>query len=78
VFSSGKLYIKVKKVDIDFKACQGLNGNNNDLYAYYKRLVDENLVTDQTVAVKRRLVGDNGCPGAIRGFLKSQLADLGL
>jgi len=29
------------KVEVDFNACQGKNGRNNDLYAYHWRLYEE-------------------------------------
>merc|ERR1712226_1316797 len=69
-YENGELNIYVSNVDIEFNACQGLNeDDDNDLFAYYERLVDEGLVEDQTAQVLEHIVGDDQCPDAIKDFL---------
>ena len=71
--------VKVSDVNIDFNACQGLNGNNNDLSAYVARLETEGKVTlAQKNELKKHLVEKGNCPqniernlaskGVVRGF----------
>ena len=35
------LEISSKSVNVEFNACKGADGSNNDLAAYHKRLADE-------------------------------------
>merc|ERR1712226_666541 len=79
-YKNNKIRVRVVEdsVDIEFNACQGANGNNNDLYAYYQRLVDEGLVEDQTAEVEQHIVGNDQCPDAIEGFLTERLGELGI
>merc|ERR1712045_187647 len=61
--------------DIDFNACQGANNNNNDLEAYYKRLVNQGKATQANLEkLQKILVGANRgkCDAAIEAFLKTQ------
>ena len=65
-------------VNIAFNACDGgkdQNGNNrndNDLYAYYQRLLDEGKVTAQELAsLNEHLVGKGvGCEDSILDLLE--------
>jgi len=41
VFDGSSIEAKMTKVEVDFNACQGKNGRNNDLYAYHWRLYEE-------------------------------------
>jgi hypothetical protein len=61
----------VIKAKIQFNACQGLNGNNNNLQAYYERLVSEGEIDPNRNAEKIEdyLVGDNNCSPAVADFL---------
>jgi len=59
-------------VAIEFNACQGANDNNNDLEAYYERLVDEGRAeASELVALQEKLVGD--CGPAIEDFVAGKL-----
>jgi len=61
---------KVKKVK--FNACQGANNKNNDLEAYYKRLVNEGRQTSANLSkLQKTLVGATAgkCNAAIVSFM---------
>jgi len=59
-------------VDIAFNACQGANDNNNDLEAYYERLVDEGRAdATELGTLQDKLVGD--CDTAIEEFVADKL-----
>lgn len=59
-------------VDIAFNACQGANDNNNDLEAYYERLVDEGRADPfELELLQEKLVGD--CGPAIEDFVADKL-----
>merc|ERR1712071_97211 len=59
-------------VAIEFNASQGANDNNNDLEAYYERLVDEGRAeASELVALQEKLVGD--CGPAIEDFVAGKL-----
>jgi len=52
------LTVRALDVNVDFNACIGSN-KNNDLEAYYERLVNEGRATkDEFEALQERLVGD--------------------
>ncbi|KAL7528787.1 hypothetical protein ACHAXR_004262 [Thalassiosira sp. AJA248-18] len=52
----------LEKVEVDFNACRGRNGRNNDLWAYAARLYDEERMTrHQFSAVGRVLTNDHDC-----------------
>lgn len=68
-----QLSVNTINVNVDFNACQGANNNNNDLEAYYQRLVDEERATeDELEKLRERLVGD--CNGPI-GDLVADLSN---
>ena len=53
---------KLTRIDIDFNACRGRNGRNNDLWAYAARLYDEGRMTaKQFGMVGRKLTNDHDC-----------------
>ena len=59
--------------EVEFNSCQGANNNNNDLEAYYQRLVNEGRATNEEFEVlKQTIVGDNQCDNAIEGFMTDQ------
>mmetsp|Transcript_19679 Transcript_19679/g.18899 ORF Transcript_19679/g.18899 Transcript_19679/m.18899 type:complete len:106 (+) Transcript_19679:894-1211(+) len=65
--------------DIDFQACEGANGTNNDLEAYYERLVNEEKAKeDNLTKLRKTLVGKGGnkCNTAIESFLATKGIDL--
>mmetsp|Transcript_26481 Transcript_26481/g.30284 ORF Transcript_26481/g.30284 Transcript_26481/m.30284 type:complete len:232 (+) Transcript_26481:718-1413(+) len=60
----------VTSVNVEFNACQGINGNNNNLLAHYQKLVDDGEVTPTgTTPIENILVGENNCAPAIDSFL---------
>mmetsp|Transcript_37034 Transcript_37034/g.54399 ORF Transcript_37034/g.54399 Transcript_37034/m.54399 type:complete len:90 (-) Transcript_37034:290-559(-) len=58
--STAKFSMELKAIsDISFNACQGSNNRNNDLDAYYERLVNEGKAKeDNLVRLRQILVGD--------------------
>lgn len=61
--------------DINFNACQGANNKNNDLEAYYQKLVDQGRADqDDFDELKQTLVGkENGkCNTAIENFMETK------
>ncbi len=61
--------------DIDFNACQGANNRNNDLEAYYQKLVNQGKATQANLEkLQNILVGAGGrkCDTAIESFLGTQ------
>jgi len=68
---TGELDVNILSVDIDFNACQGANNNNNDLSAYYQRLVNEGRASlEEKEIIDTMLVDD--CTGPIEDFVESQ------
>eukprot|EP00573_Skeletonema_grethae_P005126 CAMPEP_0201696956 /NCGR_PEP_ID=MMETSP0578-20130828/8801_1 /ASSEMBLY_ACC=CAM_ASM_000663 /TAXON_ID=267565 /ORGANISM="Skeletonema grethea, Strain CCMP 1804" /LENGTH=943 /DNA_ID=CAMNT_0048182993 /DNA_START=81 /DNA_END=2912 /DNA_ORIENTATION=- len=62
VFDGSSIKARMDKVEIDFNACQGKNGRNNDLYAYHWRLYEEGKVDRfQFGKVGRTLTDDSRC-----------------
>ena len=70
---SKKLTGKLEEVgDIDFNACQGANNRNNDLEAYYKKLVNQGKATQANLAKLQEILvgaGRGKCDAAIEAFL---------
>ena len=61
--------------DLNFNACQGANGRNNDLEAYYRRLVNEGKQTQENLdALHEILVGTarGQCNQAITNFMSTK------
>merc|ERR1712194_475465 len=54
-------------------ACEGANGNNNDLAAHYERLVDEEKISEEKqTSFEKIVVGKTYCPEAIESFLNEK------
>jgi len=59
--------------DIAFNACQGANNKNNDLRAYYQRLVNEGRAKQAKLdKLDEILVGTGNCADAITSFLAGE------
>jgi len=68
--STGGLVGDIVNLKIDFAACQGADGKNNDLEAYYQRLVNEGKASDtEKEEFDKHIVGDTYCREAIDNFL---------
>ena len=66
----GFLRVSVADVRVSFKSCQGANGRNNDLKAYFERLVNEGDATRADFStLQETLVGPRNCPTATADFL---------
>merc|ERR1712226_22415 len=64
---------EITRADVQFQACQGANNNNNDLEAYYQRLVNEGKVTtEQQNLFKKYIVGNNNCNSAIESLIQKK------
>eukprot|EP00640_Fibrocapsa_japonica_P000104 CAMPEP_0113939400 /NCGR_PEP_ID=MMETSP1339-20121228/5721_1 /TAXON_ID=94617 /ORGANISM="Fibrocapsa japonica" /LENGTH=543 /DNA_ID=CAMNT_0000942899 /DNA_START=75 /DNA_END=1706 /DNA_ORIENTATION=+ /assembly_acc=CAM_ASM_000762 len=69
--STGELGVNILSVEIDFNACQGENNQNNDLSAYYQRLVNEGRASqEEKEIIDSMLVHD--CKDPIADFIESQ------
>jgi len=67
------LEVETNNLDIDFNACQGANNNNNDLGAYYERLVNEERISEENLAkFEEHVVGEYWCREAIDKFLDEE------
>lgn len=74
-FDGTSIEAKMTKVEVDFNACQGKGGRNNDLYAYHWRLYEEGKVDrHQFGKVGRVLTDDHRCEYA----REAELAKKGL
>jgi len=63
----------ITDLKIAFNACQGANGKNNDLAAYYERLVEEDKISSTKKDIfEKTVVGKTYCPEAIDSFLNEQ------
>lgn len=71
--SDNVLTATITSLEIEFNACQGANNNNNDLAAYYERLVDEGKIpSDKKEIFEKTVVGETYCREAIDSFLDDQ------
>lgn len=60
----------IRDLEIEFNACQGANNNNNDLGAYYERLVNEDKIPEEKRdAFEEIIVGETYCREAIDSML---------
>lgn len=63
-------HASIENLQIEFNSCQGANGNNNDLGAYYERLVNEGKITERKRdEFKETVVGETYCREAIDKIL---------
>ena len=64
--TTGKFNGVLEKVEVEFNACRGRGGRNNDLWAYAARLYDDGRMTrHQFGAVGRVLTNDHDCYHAV-------------
>jgi hypothetical protein len=57
--TTGKFTGVLEKVEVDFNACQGRGGRNNDLWAYAARLYDEGRLSRHRFGVVGRVLTDD-------------------
>lgn len=70
---AGNLSVESGNLNIEFNSCQGANGNNNDLAAYFERLVDEGKQSANNLeALEETIVGVDNCDDAIDDFLEGR------
>jgi len=70
VGDSIKLTVTISDLSTVFNACEGANGNNDDLAAYYERLIDEDNISEEKHAnFEKTVVRKTYCPEAIASFL---------
>mmetsp|Transcript_25480 Transcript_25480/g.37382 ORF Transcript_25480/g.37382 Transcript_25480/m.37382 type:complete len:498 (+) Transcript_25480:37-1530(+) len=63
----------ISDLELEFNACQGKNGKNNDLAAYVERLVDEGRILEKKKEVfYETVVGETYCREAIDSFLDEE------
>jgi hypothetical protein len=61
--------------EVEFNACEGRDGKNNDLGAYVERLFDEKRVTRRDLRILRKnVVGVRNCPAVIQTFIDDLVA----
>jgi hypothetical protein len=61
--------------EVQFNACEGKDGKNNDLGAYVERLFDEKRVTRRDLRILRNnVVGVRNCPAVIQTFIDALIA----
>mmetsp|Transcript_3556 Transcript_3556/g.5368 ORF Transcript_3556/g.5368 Transcript_3556/m.5368 type:complete len:681 (-) Transcript_3556:438-2480(-) len=64
---------RLDEVEVAFNACQGLNNNNNNLEAYYRRLVEEGRATQaEFETFQNTIVGSNNCGSAMNELLNEK------
>jgi hypothetical protein len=55
---------------LEFNACEGIDGNDNDLQAHYELLLEEGIATEEEFEIlSETVVGDDNCAEAIADFL---------
>jgi hypothetical protein len=65
--------VTLQNVDIAYNACQGANGNNNDLETYIESLVSAGeFEQDHFENIKQNIVGDGNCDAAITTLLEKK------
>jgi hypothetical protein len=62
--TSGNFTSKLTSVDVNFNACQGINNQNNNLWAYMARLYYQGDITPKQFGVAGRIITNGGCEGA--------------
>lgn len=73
-YENGRLTADYADVNIVFAECKGVNDNNNNLDAYYERLMNEDKASiDELNELREKyLVGDGNCEEHIDAFLMSK------
>jgi hypothetical protein len=60
---------------VEFNACKGRDGKDNDLGAYVERLRDEKRITSRDLRILRKnVVGRRNCPAVIQTFIDDLIA----
>jgi hypothetical protein len=60
---------------VEFNACKGIGGRNNDLGAYVERLRGEKKISPRDLRILRRnVVGRGNCPAVIQTFIDAVIA----
>ena len=64
-WSNGGFRATLERTEIEYNACQGANNRNNDLEAFYLRLLNEGRTTYQDFQeFKKTVVGNGQCDNA--------------
>jgi hypothetical protein len=74
-FYTGQIWVaNLTSIDLTFTACNGYNGNNNNLYAYMQRLyfLEKKVNSSQLAALDKSVVGNNNCEYATAAYLQSK------
>jgi hypothetical protein len=74
IFYTGQVWgANITSIDLTFTACNGYNGNNNNLYAYMQRLYFEKKINSSQLALlDKSIVGNNNCEYAAAFHMKSK------
>jgi hypothetical protein len=61
-------------IELTFAACNGYNGNNNNLFAYMQRLyfIEKKVNAAQLALLSKYIVGNNNCDYATAAFMQSR------
>jgi hypothetical protein len=62
--TSGNFASKLTAVDINFNACQGINNQNNNLWAYMARLYYQGDISPKQFGAAGRVITNGDCGGA--------------
>jgi hypothetical protein len=68
---------KLTSVDVNFNACQGINGQNNNLWAYMARLYYQGDISPKQFGVAGRIITNEGCEGATTNQLNKMNLQMG-
>jgi 4-aminobutyrate aminotransferase-like enzyme len=70
-YSAGEIIVSPEEeYDVEFFACEGIDGNDNDLESYYERLVEEeNAEPEELAILQETIVGEDGCNGYLRELM---------
>jgi len=75
IFYSGQGWgATLTSIELTFAACNGYNGNNNNLFAYMQRLyfVDKKVNSSQLALLSQYIVGNNNCEYAVAALMQSK------
>lgn len=70
-YNAGEIIVSPEEeYDVEFFACEGIDGNDNDLESYYERLVEEeNAEPEELAILQETIVGEDGCDGYLRELM---------
>ncbi len=65
---------KLTTIELTFAACNGYNGNNNNLFAYMQRLyfIDKKVNASQLALLSKYIVGNNNCDYATSALMQAK------